>query len=98
MNRPRPEAGPGRTSLEFVAQRELHAAPRLRVAGRECAVVAAEAGEVRRVRQLRDVELRRVGRVEDVPAEAQPVIRDADLERLAQAEIDVEVPVAAEQV
>ena len=38
--------------LELVPQRELHAASRLRVAGGERAVVAAEAGEVRRVRQL----------------------------------------------
>ena len=45
-----------------------------------------------------DVELRRVGDVEHVPAEAQPVIGDAEPERLAQAQVDGEVAVAAEHV
>src|SRR5688572_27752515 len=43
-------------TLEFVPQRKLHAATRLRIACGERAVVAAEARKVRRVSQLVDVE------------------------------------------
>src|SRR5262245_58711910 len=73
---------------ELVTQRELHAAARLRVAGGQRTVVAAEAGAIREHVQLADVELRRVGQVEDVPPEPEPVVLDAGRERLRDAEVD----------
>ena len=52
----------------------------------------------RRVRELGHVEFRRVGDVKHVPAEAETVVGNAEPERLAQAEVDVEVAVAAEWI
>src|SRR5687767_164770 len=84
--------------LELVPEGKLHAASRLRVAGGERAVIAAEAGGIGRVGQVADVELRRVGQVEHIPAEAQAMIRDSQRPRLAHAGVDREVAVAPEDV
>ncbi len=60
--------------------------------------VLAEIGDIRETLQLSNVELRGIGHVEHVPTEAKPVIGDAGRPRLADARIDREIPVAAENV
>ena len=99
--RGRPSGRPRTTrALELVPQRELHTAARVAVAGRIRAIVGAERRlDVGEHVHVADIEARRVGEVERIPPEPQPlVVRPGHVPRLGDAQVDAEVAVTAEHV
>src|SRR5262249_2776263 len=86
--------------LELVPQCVLHAAAGAAVAGRERSVVGPErVGTIREHRHVADVHSHGIRDVEDVPTEPQLlVLRPRHRPGLGEAEVDVEVAIAAEHV